>query len=235
MFFFRWIKWSGISYLGLLSLLYFAEAWKVYRAGKGILKSVGWAFFFPKYKEHFVDYLIPLSFGWWSATVVLFVFVLYLFEDWERLSNLQEEIQSSERRLSSLRGELGKLKGELQRLEERKRDLKSDIDYLEYEKTLVSDELEDLKEKKRNLSLYIEEKFQRAYEKGREKGYRSVIDELRSLRVQKSIVLDLFDNNEELKELLKKLTGKTIRQYLREERKRRLRTKGLGGADELRD
>jgi len=48
---------------------------------------------------------------------------------------------------------------------------------------------------------------------------------LRSLRVQKSIVLDLFDNNEELKRLLKRLTGKTIRQYLREEKKRRLEAK----------
>jgi len=155
------------------------------------------------------------------------VFVIFLFDDWERLNNLGEEIRSSEERLSSLKGEIGRLSGELQRLEERKESLKTDIDYLEREKAAVLDDLEDLEEQKRNLSLYIEETLRRAYEEGREKGYRSVLGELRSLRVQKSIVLDLFDDNEELKKLLKRLTGKTIRQYLREEKKRRLEAKGL--------
>ena len=233
MFFLRWFKWSGVGYLVVLCLLYFVDVWRVFRAGGGILKSLGWVFFFPEYRKSFIDYLTPLSFGWWLAAIVLFVFILFLFDDVEELNNLREKIRSSEERLSSLRDEIEKLSGELQGLEERKKSLKTDIDYLEYEKTLVSDDLEDLKEQKRKLSLYIEETLRRAYEEGREKGYRSVLNELRSLRVQKSIILDLFDNNKELKNLLKKLTGKTIRQYLREEKKRRLKLEESGESDEF--
>ena len=227
MFLFRWFKWSGIAYLVVLCFLYLGSAWMVHKAGKEVWESVGWIFFFPKVRGAFVDRLVDFSFGWWLAVAALLVFVIFLFDDWERLNNLGEEIRSSEERLSSLKGEIGRLSGELQRLEERKESLKTDIDYLEREKAAVLDDLEDLEEQKRNLSLYIEETLRRAYEEGREKGYRSVLGELRSLRVQKSIVLDLFDDNEELKKLLKRLTGKTIRQYLREEKKRRLEAKGL--------
>ena len=233
MFLFRFFKWSGIGYLVVLFLLYLAEAWKVHRAGGRILESIGWVFFFPGYRKSFGDYLIPFSFGWWLVAVVLFVFILYLFDDVEELNNLREKIQSSEKKLDSLKSEIEKLNGELQRLEERKKDLKTDIDYLEHEKTVVWNDLEDLKEQKRSLSLYIEETLQRAYEEGKEKGYRSVLSELRSLRIQKSIILDLFDSNKELKELLKKLTGKTIRQYLQEEKKRRLKSEESGGNNEI--
>jgi chromosome segregation ATPase len=212
----------------VLCLFYLVDAWKVFRAGGGILKSVGWVFFFPGYRKSFVDYLISFSFGWWLAAIVLFVFILYLFDDVEELNNLREKIQSSEKRLSSLKGEIDKLNGELQRLEEKRKDLKTDIDYLEHEKTVVWNDLEELKEQKRNLSLYIEETLRRAYEEGKEKGYRSVLNELRSLRIQKSIVLDLFDRNKEFKDLLKRLTGKTIRQYLEQEKKRRLKPKESG-------
>jgi len=208
----------------VLFLLYLAEAWKVHRGGGRILESIGWVFFFPGYRKSFVDYLIPFSFGWWLAAVVLFVFVIFLFDDLEELNNLRKRILSSEEKLSFLKSEIEKLNGELQRLEKRKKDLKTDIDYLEHEKTVVWDDLEDLKEQKRNLSLYIEEMLKRAYEEGKEKGYRSVLDELRSLRIQKSIILDLFDANKELKDLLKKLTGKTIRQYLESEKKKRLKS-----------
>jgi len=222
LFLFRWFKWSGVGYLVVPCLLYLVNVWNVFRSGGGILKSLGWVFFFPGYRKGFVDYLIPFSFGWWLAAVVLFVFILYLFEDVEELNNLRKRIQGSKEELNSLDVEVGRLRKELQRLEEKKKSLKTDVDYLEHEKTLVWNDLEELKEQKRNLSLYIEETLQRAYEEGRERGYRSVLDELRSLRVQKSIVLDLFDDYKELKELFKKLTGKTIRQYLQEEKKRRL-------------
>jgi len=228
LFLFRFFKWSGIGYLVFLLLLYLADAWKVHKAGGGILESLGWVFFFPGYRKDFVDYLIPFSFGWWLSALVLLFFILFLFDDVEELNNLREKIQSSEKRLSSLKGEIEKLKRELQRLEKKEKSLKTDIDYLEHEKTVVWDDLKNLKEQKRNLSLYIEETLQRAYEEGREKGYRSVLDELRSLRVQKSIILDLFDKNKELKELLKKLTGKTIRQYLEQEKKRRLKSERYG-------
>lgn len=208
----------------VLFLLYLADAWKVHKAGWGVLKSLGWVFFFPGYREHFVDYLITFSAGWWLAVIVLFFFVLYLFDDLERLDNLRERIRDSEGKLISLKGEIERLTGELQGLEEEKKALQRDIDYLDHERANVLADLEDLKEQKKNLSLYIEETLRRAYEEGREKGYRSVLKELRSLRVQKSIILDLFDRNKELKELLKKLTGRTIRQYLQEEKKKRLKS-----------
>jgi len=225
LFFFRWFKWSGTAYLVVVCFLYFGDAWMVHKAGKGILESVGWVFFFPKVRDAFVDRLVVFSFGWWMAAFALLVFMVFVFDDLERLNNLGEEIRSSEERLGSLKEEIGRLSGELQRLEERRKSLKTDIDYLEQEKAAVWDDLEELEERRRNLTLYIEETLRKAYEEGKEKGYRSVLDELRSLRVQKSIVLDLFDNNEELKRLFKRLTGKTIRQYLREEKKRRLEAK----------
>jgi len=217
----------GTAYLLVLCFLYLGDAWMVHKAGKGIWESVGWVFFFPKVRRAFVDRLVDFSFGWWMAAVALLVFMVFVFDDLERLDNLGKKIRSSEERLGSLKEEIGRLSGELQRLEERKKNLKTDIDYLEQEKAAVWDDLEELEERRRNLTLYIEETLRKAYEEGKEKGYRSVLDELRSLRVQKSIVLDLFDNNEELKRLLKRLTGKTIRQYLREEKKRRLEADGV--------
>jgi len=89
-----------------------------------------------------------------------------------------------------------------------------------------AENLDELKGEIGRLSFKVREALRKGYEEGREKGYRAVINELRSLRIQKSIILDVFDRNKELKSLFKKLTGKTIRQYLEFEKRKRLK----GGA-----
>jgi len=216
--FLRWFKWSGVTYLAVLCLLYLVDALNVYRAGGGVLGSIGWVFF-PEYREGFVDSLIDFSFSWWIAVVVLFGFAFLLFDDLERLNNLGEKIRRSEERLSSLKGEMGRLKGELQRLEEKKKSLETDIGYLEHKKTVVWNDLEELKERKGNLSLYIEKMFRKAYEEGREKGYKSVITELRSLRAQKSALVDLFNRERELQKVFRRVAGKKLLQFLNEVKK----------------
>jgi uncharacterized protein (DUF3084 family) len=235
LFFLRWIKWSGIPYLVFVFLFYCLDAFKVYRVSKNIPDSIAWIFSFPGLRKQFTDFLVSFSAGWWLATTVLFIFVVFLFDDVDELNSLKGKIQEARNEIGSLTTEIERLREEIQRLEEEKRILKSDVNSLEYQKKLVARKLEELKEERRNLSTYIKEVLDEAYKEGRERGYRSVIDELRSLRIQKSIVLDLFDNYKELRDLLKKLTGKTIRQYLRDEKKRRLKLQGLDGNDEPRD
>ena len=137
-----------------------------------------------------------------------------IFDDVERLNNLEEKIRSSQQTLKDLNSEIERVSGKLKELEARRSEIEEDMDSLEYERTLLIDNIEELKEEERKLSSRIQKTLQIAYEEGREKGYQSVINELRSLRVQKSIVLDVFDRHKELKSLFKKLTGKTIRQYL---------------------
>jgi len=128
----------------VVCFLYLGDAWIVHKAGKGILESVGWVFFFPKVRDSFVDRLVVFSFGWWMAAFALLVFMVFVFDDLERLDSHGEKIQSSKERLSFLKGEIERLSGELQRLEDRRKSLKTDIDYLEQEKAAVWDDLEEL-------------------------------------------------------------------------------------------
>jgi chromosome segregation ATPase len=150
------------------------------------------------------------------------------------LENLQERIRKSKAELKKLGDGKSKLEGEISNLKEEKESCQSDVEKLSQEIERLSNEkskllssIKSLEEKKENLASYLEEEFQKGYEAGREQGYQSVITELRSLRVQKSALLKLFDSNKELKTLFKKITGKTIRQYLNEAKKK---VKSSGGS-----
>jgi len=150
------------------------------------------------------------------------------------LEDLQERIDDSKIELERLGDEKSKLEGEISNFQKEKENYQSDVEKLSQEIERLSKEkntllssLRSLEEKKENLASYLQEEFQKGYEAGREKGYQSVITELRSLRIQKSALLKLFDSNRELKAFFKKITGKTIRQYLNEAKKQ---VKSSGGS-----
>ena len=149
------------------------------------------------------------------------------------MENLQERIRNSRIELSKLGSEKSKLENEISALQKKKESYQSALEGLSQEirnlserKNSLLSSIRSLEEKKENLAFYLEEEFRKGYEAGREKGYQSVITELRSLRIQKSALLRVFDGNKELKALFKKVTGKTIRQYLNEVKKK---AKNSGG------
>jgi len=220
-------------YLFLVALLYTASVWQIFRSGVGFLRSVGWIFFYESVRE---DFLFKLELGtliWILAAFISFLFVLLLHDDLDTLNNLESRIKQAQSKLGGLRKEIEKTSSSLENLKREKEILWQDVSQLGRQRNILLAEVDELEVQKRNLSDYIKQTLQKAYEEGREKGYQSVINELRSLRIQKSIILDLFDKNKEFKELLKKLTGKTIRQYLNEEKKKRLEC--LRGNNELRN
>jgi len=224
--FLRYVKWIGIWYFVTIAVVYFVRVFSVFRSGYGVLKSLGWIFFFPELRKFFISFVLDFSLGWLSAVILAYLFIYWLFENVSELEDIERRIEAVKRELNALRYKRDNVLGEIRMLEEKKGLLKQDIDYLEYDKTLLTDELDELKEEIGRLSFKVREALRKGYEEGREKGYRAVINELRSLRIQKSIILDVFDRNKELKSLFKKLTGKTIRQYLEFEKRKRLK----GGA-----
>ncbi|MEO2068542.1 MAG: hypothetical protein ABGX27_03430, partial [Desulfurobacteriaceae bacterium] len=228
-----YLKWIFLAFVGFAWFLYFLEVVKAFRHGAGFLNSLLWFKVFPKELVSLRSFLFSFGTGYAvSALVSLVVFYLWI-EDLDRLEDLQGKIDDSLTEIERLKGEKKKLEGEISVLQKKEEDYKSvlkglsqEIKTLSYKKDSLLSSIESLEERNRNLASYLEEEFRKGYEAGREQGYQSVITELRSLRIQKSALLKLFDSNKELKALFKKVTGKTVRQYLNEVKKK---AKNSGG------
>lgn len=171
--------------------------------------------------------VVSFGTGYFVSAIVSFV----VFWEWigtlERLEGLEERIGVFEDELKKLEERKKELEGKISELEEKERDYQTKVKELSQKVENLSKErkelltlLGELEERKRNLSSYIEEAIAKGYEEGKEKGYRSVITELRSLRAQKSALVDLFSKNRELREVFKKVTGKKLIQFLNEAKKR---------------
>ena len=228
-----YLKWVFLAFVGFVLVFYFVEVKNAFQHGAGFLDSLLWFKVFPEELISLRSLLFSFGTGYVaSALVSLVVFYLWI-EDLDRLGDLQGKIDDSLTEIERLKGEKKKLEGEISALQKEKENYQNDVDKLSQEIERLSSKkgkllssIKSLEEKKENLASYLEEEFQKGYEAGREQGYQSVITELRSLRIQKSALLKLFDSNKELKTFFKKITGKTIRQYLNEVKKK---AKNSGG------
>jgi flagellar biosynthesis chaperone FliJ len=228
------LKWTFSSFVATLLFSYLLNAGKFFLNGTDVSDAFLWFRVFVEKWTYFKDFFLAFGLGWVVSALVSFMVFLLWIDDLSKLEDLQERIDDSKIELERLGDEKGKLEGEVSNLRKEKENYQSDVEKLSQEVERLSREkntlfssIRSLEERKENLASYLQEEFQKGYEAGREKGYQSVITELRSLRIQKSALLKLFDSNKELKTLFKKVTGKTIRQYLNEAKKQ---VKSSGGS-----
>ena len=227
------LKWIFSSFVAILLFSYLLKAGKFFLNGTDVSDALLWFRIFVEKWTQFKDFFLAFGFGWVVSAFVSFMVFLLWIDDLNKLEDLQERIDDSKIELERLGDEKSKLEKEISNLRKEKGNHQSDVEKLSQEierlskkKSKLLSFLRSLEERKENLASYLEEEFQKGYEAGREQGYRSVITELRSLRIQKSALLRVFDGNKELKTLFKKITGKTVRQYLNEVKKK---AKSSGG------
>jgi septal ring factor EnvC (AmiA/AmiB activator) len=230
-----YLKWSFLVLIVFVGIPYFVEVIDAFQHGAGFLNSLLWFRVFPKelslLKSSLSDFVIGYVV---SASVSLGVFSWWI-NDLDKLDDLKGKIDDSLTEIERLKKEKEELKEEISALKKEKKSYQSEVDKLSQEVENLSNNkrellssISSLEERKENLASYLEEELQKGYEAGREQGYQSVITELRSLRFQKSALLRLFDSNKELKTFFKKVTGRTIRQYLNEVKKK---VKSSGGGN----
>ena len=156
----------------------------------------------------------------------------YLVRYWE-LYGWREKLRSWEKQLEHWEGTLRKGFAEFKRLKVEKEEyeravqslldkrvaLKKEINNLYNEREVLKNELEYLQEEVDSL----DEKILEAEKKGYQNGYSRVMNELRSLRIQKSAVLDLFKEIPELEDLLLRKKGMSLKRFLEVEKRRRLK------------
>ena len=228
------LKWTFSSFVATLLFSYLLNAGKFFLNGTGVFDSLLWFRVFVEKWTYFKDFFLAFGLGWVVSALVSFMVFLLWIKDLDKLEDLRGKIDDSLTEIERLEGEKGKLESEISVLQKEKENYQSDVEKLSQEIERLSNEkskllssIKSLEEKKENLASYLQKEFRKGYEAGREKGYQSVITELRSLRIQKSALLKLFDSNRELKAFFKKITGKTIRQYLNEAKKQ---VKSSGGS-----
>jgi len=228
-----YLKWVLSVFLGIFLFFYLLGIADFFSKGANPFDALFWFKAYPEKWNRFVFFWKLLGFGYFASALISLMVFYWWIDDLGKLEDLQEKIGNSETELEKLKGEKKKLKSEISTLQKEKENYQSNIKKLSQEirglskeKAKLLSSIKSLEEKKGNIASYIEEEFQKGYEAGREQGYQSVITELRSLRLQKSALLKLFDSNKELKTLFKRITGKTVRQYLNEVKKK---AKNSGG------
>ena len=227
------LKWTFSSFVATLLFSYLLNAGKFFLNGTDVSDAFLWFRVFVEKWTYFKDFFLAFGLGWVVSALVSFMVFLLWIKDLDKLEDLRGKIDDSLTEIERLEGEKGKLENEISALQKKKESYQSALEGLSQEirnlserKNSLLSSIRSLEEKKENLAFYLEEEFRKGYEAGREKGYQSVITELRSLRIQKSALLRVFDGNKELKALFKKITGKTVRQYLNEVKKK---AKNSGG------
>ena len=187
-----------------------------------------------------LSFFILFDFGWKSVIWVYYVkddsvIALYLIASlgmlfggyalryWE-LSEWKRELDGWEKRLDEREKNLEKWIKEFKRLKAQKEEYERVVRSLSDKKSVLMKEIDDLSHRKeilkgelRRLQKEVGDlgrKVREAEEKGYQDGYNRVIHELRSLRAQKTAILNLFDSFYELRKLIKEKTGMDIRRYL---------------------
>lgn len=155
--------------------------------------------------------------------VYLTVVVAFLLAFW--LGNLFCLITDKERvaaikEYRKLKAEVDGFAAKIEELQKKKEALRGEVEGLSSTRNVVYQRVEEL----RNELQKLEDIKRRAYIEGYEYGYSKVIQELRSLRAQKSAVIELFTRRcPELNAKLKECTGREIVKYLKQAKEEKLR------------
>ncbi len=157
---------------------------------------------------------------------------------WESLQVEKELLQKEKASLEELVINKGELEREVKELKEKLENLQEERGFLESVVKQREEELEELNKKLETLEREVNklEETKEKLKKGikaiirgaEQKAHENLVRELRSLRAQKSAVLDLFDKYPELEEFLRKKEGLGIREYLERAKKLRAKTKNKG-------
>ena len=155
--------------------------------------------------------------GFWAFALGVFasaVFFLREMGELSRYENLRERSEKLERKVSTLTQKERELRGRVGALQREKESLSTSVNDLRKTAQVLKREVLSLNEKRKSLDKLIREAVERGYREGHEKAYSKVIEELRSLRAQKSALVDLFNSERELRECFKRVTGVKPLQFL---------------------
>jgi len=161
--------------------------------------------------------LYSFALGFWAFALGVFasaVFFLREMGELSRYENLRERSEELERRVSTLTQKERELRGRVGALQREKESLSASVSDLRETAQVLKREVLSLNEKRKSLDKLIREAVERGYREGHEKAYSKVIEELRSLRAQKSALVDLFNSERELRDCFKKVTGMKLLQFL---------------------
>ncbi len=161
--------------------------------------------------------------GLWAFLVGVFassVFFIGEMGELSRYENLRERSNELEKKVSALTQKEKELRGRVGALQKEKGSLSASVSDLRKAAEVLKSEVLKLEEKRRNLDKLIKKALEKGYKEGHEKAYSSVIEELRSLRAQKSALVDLFNREREFRECFKRVTGMKLLQFLNAAKKR---------------
>jgi len=166
-----------------------------------------------------IGFFLRYSFvlGFWAFILGAFasaVFFLREMGELSRYENLRERSEELERKVSTLTQKERELRGRVGALQREKESLSASVSDLRETAQVLKREVLSLNEKRKSLDKLIREAVERGYKEGYEKAYSKVIEELRSLRAQKSALVDLFNSERELRECFKRVTGMKLLQFL---------------------
>ena len=213
------LRFLVLVFVSLLCVfLVFYVTWFLYFwrwEGGDFSSSLFWLFHLKSWRFFIEFSLVPMLLSYGLGFGGVFFYWLKNERDFSKFERLKERIEKHKRTLNALRNEESELRSSISSLREEKKFLSESLSALKRERERLYRELEELEEKAKRLDELIEE----AVNEGRERGYMSVMTELRSLRAQKSALVDLFNREKELREVFKKVTGKTLLQFLNEVKK----------------
>jgi len=189
--------------------------WVFWYHGKG----ASWVDSFLWFMKSDFRFILRYSFalGFWAFALGVFasaVFFLREMGELSRYENLRERSEELERKVSTLTQKERELRGRVGALQREKESLSASVSDLRETAQVLKREVLSLNEKRKSLDKLIREAVERGYKEGYEKAYSKVIEELRSLRAQKSALVDLFNSERELRECFKRVTGMKLLQFL---------------------
>jgi len=213
------LRFLVLIFVSLLCVfLVFYATWFLYFwkwKGGDFSSSLFWLFYLKDWRFFIEFSLVPMLLSYGLGFGGVFFYWLKNERDFLKFERLKERIEKHKRSLNALRNEESELRGSISSLREEEKSLSESLSALKRERERLYREIEELEGKVKRLDELIEE----AVNEGRERGYMSVMTELRSLRAQKSALVDLFNRENELREVFKKVTGKTLLQFLNEVKK----------------
>jgi len=211
----RFFLYLILGFVFLVVSVYIYWVIQYYGSGASLTDALLW--FRDPELHSFVIYTISISLGAFAVGVLAsVVFFLKEMGELSRYEGLEEKINEAQEKLSSLRSKETELRRKVGELQGREKELSSRVVSLERQREVLSKRIGELQKEISNL----EEKIEREINDRWEREYQSLLTELRSLRAQKSALVDLFNREKELRECFKKVTGMKLLQFLNAAKKR---------------